>query len=128
MPTVIYLVTFLIFCLGVALVYLSFRARKRAVAEHEKIQSVFDQAERALALIQSEDPDDIIVGLGLLSAYDIAAIRIKAFPRLMQLTNHQNKQVTELAERIIKLCESAEILREDVLTSAEMRRRSGIAS
>jgi hypothetical protein len=118
MLKVIYVVTFLFFCLGIVIMYMAFLARKRAVAEQAKIHRVFDDAKRALNLIASESPDEILVGLQILSVYDIASVRIKAFPRLMQLTGHDNKQIAQLAEHVIKLSQVAEIPWQTSLTKA----------
>jgi hypothetical protein len=102
-----YLGAILFFGFGILVLYLSFLARKRAVAERAKINRLFESAKRALLLIESEKPDEILVGLQLLSVYDIASIRIKAIPRLIQLTDHDNKQIAELAKHIIELSQSA---------------------
>jgi hypothetical protein len=102
-----YVGALLFFCLGIVGLYISLMARKRAVAEQAKIHRLFDAAKRALILIESEDDDKILVGLQLLSVYDIGSIRMKAFPRLMQLSNYQNKQIAELAKHVIRLSQSA---------------------
>ena len=106
MEKTIYAVTLAFSCLGVVIVYWAIRARKRALAEQRKINWVLAQASRALNMIKSEDPKEILVGLQMLSVYDIPSIRVKAFPRLMELTKGGNKQVAELAELIIELAQS----------------------
>lgn len=98
----------LFFCLGIVVLYMSFRAKKRAVAEHAKIHRLFDAAKRALILIESDDDKEILVGLQLLSVYDIGSIRIKALPRLIKLRDNKNKQIAELAKHIIHLSQSGE--------------------
>jgi hypothetical protein len=94
---------------------MAFRARKRALLQQGKIHWVFNQANRALTLIESENPSEMLVGLQMLSAYDIPAIRIKAFPRLMQLSQHSNTQVARLAEHIIESSQSSKIPEHKVL-------------
>jgi hypothetical protein len=103
MEKVIYGVTIVLFCLGVVVVYWAIRAHRRALAEQRKIRWVFDQANRALDMIKNDKPSTILAGLQLLSAYDIPPVRMKAFPRLMELTQHSDKQVAELAEHVIEL-------------------------
>jgi hypothetical protein len=112
----IYTVTFLFFCLGVVVVFMAIHARKRAVRQQAKILWVFDQANRALTLIQSENSNEVLVGLQMLSAYDIPSIRIKAFPRLMQLSHDSNSQVARLARRIIEVSQSSKFPEQNVLT------------
>jgi hypothetical protein len=105
MERTIYAVTLAFSCLGVVIIYWAIRARKRALAEQEKIHWVLDQANRALDMIKDEDPSNILVGLQMLSAYDIPSIRVKAIPRLIELTQYTNKQVAQLAKHVIGLSE-----------------------
>lgn len=107
MDNLIYILTFLFFCLGVVIFWMAWRARKRAMSKQKAIHWVFDQANRALMLIESEKPEEILIGLEMLWAYDIPAIRLKAFTRLMELTQHDNHQVAQLSKHVIRLAQSA---------------------
>lgn len=102
MENIIYVVTFIFFCIGVVALYLAIRARKRAIREQEKIQWVFEEANRALTLIESGNPSEIIVGLQMLSVFDIPSIHVQASTRLVDLSQNDNKQIAQLAKHIIQ--------------------------
>jgi hypothetical protein len=106
METIIFALTLALFCFGIFIVYWAIRARKRAMAEQEKIHRVLEEANRALKMINSNDSGEIIIGLHMLSVYDIPSIRMKAFPRLMELIQATDKQVAELAKYVIELSQS----------------------
>lgn len=106
MDKAIYAVTLVVVCLGVAAVYFAFRMRRRAVSDQARIVRVFEAANRSLELIEDENPNEILVGLQMLSVYDIPSIHIKALPRLIRLTQHDNRQVAELARRVIEISQS----------------------
>jgi hypothetical protein len=109
MVKTIYITTFALLLLGVFVFIMAIIARRRAVAEHEKIRRVFKEALRAVNLIESNDPREILIGLQILSAYDIPTVRLKAFPRLMLLASHGNKQVRDLAKYIIELSQKTDV-------------------
>lgn len=104
----VYVLTFFLFCFAVFALYLAFRARAKVISQQAKIQWVHFQAERALSLINSEEPADILIGLQMLSVFDIASVRLRAFPRLIELKRNGNKHVAELAEYAIRVSQSSE--------------------
>lgn len=124
MLVIVYVVTLLFICLAIFILYMTWVTRKRAVAEQMKIRKVFDDAKRALELIESDDPNKILAGLQTLSIYDIPSIRMRAFPRLMQLRRHVNTQVGELAEHIIELSQSGELPEGTIPQTAPQRERA----
>jgi hypothetical protein len=82
----------------------SMAANKPRRLTPEQIKDVWIQAEleRALALIESSDEDEILAGLQILSVMDKPEIQIQAFQRVYELTKHPQPNVARQAEATIE--------------------------
>ena len=108
MATTANILTLAFLCFSVLILYLAFRARKQVILQQARIDWVFHQSRRALQLIASKDPNEVLTGLQILSVFDIPSIRIKAFPQLMELRQSSNSQVAQLAKHVIELSQTSD--------------------
>ena len=80
--------------------YETFRLRKKAKTRLKDFEWSMIQVERALTLIHTNDKDEIIAGIHILSAINHPS-RLKALPRLMELTRHEDRGVVEAVNVLI---------------------------
>jgi hypothetical protein len=93
----IYAVTLLFLCLGAYIAYVTYRVRQEVRAKQEALNWIYEQLDRALDLIDSKDPDEICVGLQMISTLNDPVVRLKALNRLVELSRHENRCVAEQA-------------------------------
>lgn len=70
--------------------------------EQTKAVWIQTQLERALALIESSDENEILAGLQILSVMNEPTIHVQAFHRLFELTTHDDPRVAKQAEVTIE--------------------------
>lgn len=97
MEWLIYVTTVLLLCLGAYIAYATYRVRQDVRRKQEALNWVYEQLDRALRMIESKDPDEICVGLQVLSSLNDPVVRTKALGRLAELTHHENRYVAEQA-------------------------------
>jgi hypothetical protein len=76
---------------------------RRLTPEQIKDVWIETQLERALALIESSNEDEILAGLQILSVMDKPEIQVKAFRRLYELTKHPQPNISRQAEVTIEM-------------------------
>jgi hypothetical protein len=76
---------------------------RRLTPEQVKDVWIETQLERALALIESSNEDEILAGLQILSVMDKPEIQVKAFRRLYELTKHPQPNISRQAEVTIEM-------------------------
>ncbi|HEY8410820.1 MAG TPA: hypothetical protein VIK76_05440 [Pyrinomonadaceae bacterium] len=88
---------------GLLLLFYSYEAyhlRKKAKEHLADIQWNIGQLERALVLVRSENRDEILAGLHIMSAINHPS-RLHSLSRLAQLARHPDPQIREAALRLI---------------------------
>jgi hypothetical protein len=75
----------------------AFSTYRKALENHEKIEWVLEQLRRALKQIESDDEDEILAGLQVLTALKHTGIRFKALPRLSELAQSRNPNISQYA-------------------------------
>lgn len=89
--------------------YETYRLRKKAMNRIKDIEWSMAQLERALTLIEAKDKDMIFTGLHILSAINHPS-RLKALPRLIELTRHEDARVVDAVKTLIdKMGDSSQI-------------------
>ena len=97
MRWLIIVTTVLLICLGVYIVFVTYRVRQAVRKKQEALNWVYEQLDRALKMIESKNPDEICVGLQMISTLNDPVVRLKAMSRLAELRNHENRAVAEQA-------------------------------
>ena len=80
--------------------YETYRLRKKAKNRLKEIEWSMSELGRALSLIEKNDTDSIFTGLHILSAINHPS-RLKALPRLVELTQHENASVVNSVKSVI---------------------------
>lgn len=99
--TVLYVALGLFVALFIFYAYETYRLRKKAKSRLEEIEWSLSQLERALSLIQTNDKDPIFTGLHILSVINHPS-RLRALPRLMELTGHEDQRIADSAKTVIE--------------------------
>lgn len=97
MVTLLYLLGGIFVAGTVWLARATFRERRQAQANYEKIQWILKQLERALEQIESDDEDEILAGLQVIVALPEPEIRLRALSRLNELAQSSNPRVSHCA-------------------------------
>lgn len=98
----LYLGGTIILFIGIYYVLNTFRAYKEAIANQRKIQWAVVQMERAIDQINTTNDDVIIAGLQTLSMLNVPNLRLRALPRLKELTHNSNENIARHAEANLK--------------------------
>ncbi|HWT00831.1 MAG TPA: hypothetical protein VN256_11345 [Pyrinomonadaceae bacterium] len=102
MINLMYVATALIICLGIFLIYLIFRERRKVREQQQEIASIYEELARAVELLDSPTESEVIVGLQILSTMNAPAIRLKALPKVTELTHDNNPRIAEQAQLAIE--------------------------
>jgi hypothetical protein len=77
------------------------RIRLKTAKTHEEIENTLIQLRRALRQVISEEEEEILAGLQTLSVLN-DPLRLKALPRLVELTNSENRRIAKQARATIE--------------------------
>ena len=102
MEQFVYAATVFILCLGAVLTYMIFRERRKVREKQQEITSIHQELKRAVQLLDSPNENQIIVGLQILSTMNDPDIRLKALPKVTELTHSDNPHVVEQARLTIE--------------------------
>jgi hypothetical protein len=102
MEIFIYSATVLVLCLGAFLIYMIFRERRKVREKRDEITSIHRELKRAVELLDSPNENEVIVGLQILSTLNDPESRLKALPRVTELTHSGNPHVVEQARLTIE--------------------------
>lgn len=94
----LYLGGTIILLIGIYYLLNTFRAYREAMAKQKKLQWAVEQMERAIDQINSHDQDIIIAGLQTLSMLNVPDLRLRALPRLKELTQNSNELIARHAQ------------------------------
>jgi hypothetical protein len=78
------------------------RVKKMISLKRQQAAWVQSQLDRALALVESGNDDEILLGLQILSALDFSRTRLKALPRLFDLIQSGTPRVSRQARSVVK--------------------------
>lgn len=98
----LYLGGTVILLIGIYYVLNTYRAYREAIANQRKIQWAVVQMERAIDQINTSNDDVIMAGLQTLSILNVPNLRLRALPRLKELTNNSNENIAKHAEANLK--------------------------
>lgn len=102
MREVIYIVTALIFFLGIFLIYMIVREKRKVREKQQELDSIYHELLRAVDLLYSLKENEVIVGLQILSTMNAPEIRLKALPKVTELTRDENPRIAEQAQLTIE--------------------------
>lgn len=88
----------IILFIGIYYVLNTFSAYKEAMSNQRKVQWAVEQMERAIDQINSNNDDVIIAGLQTLSMLNLPNLRLRALPRIKELTHNSNEIIARHAE------------------------------
>lgn len=94
----LYLGGTIILLMGIYYLLNTFHAYREAMAKQKKLQWAVEQMERAIDQINSHDQDVIIAGLQTLSMLNVPDLRLRALPRLKELTQNSNELIARHAQ------------------------------
>lgn len=98
----LYLGGTIILFIGIYYVLNTFRAYREAIDNQKKIQWAVEQMERAIDQINTSNDAAIIAGLQTLSMLNVPNLRVRALPRLKELTHNANENIAKHAEANLK--------------------------
>src|SRR6185369_16316890 len=94
----LYLGGTIILLIGIYYLLNTFRAYREAMSKQKKLQWAVEQMERAIDQINSHDQDVIIAGLQTLSMLNVPDLRLRALPKLKELTQDSNELIARHAQ------------------------------
>ncbi|MDT7777866.1 MAG: hypothetical protein QOC99_378 [Acidobacteriota bacterium] len=96
--TIIYVLSVIVMILTVGVSYAAYRIHRETQSKREDIKWIIQQLQNALTQINSNNEDEILTGLQVLSVMNEPDIRLTALPRLFALTKSSNKTISYQAE------------------------------